>query len=292
MKRIAVVTDSTTGLPVDIVEEFDIPVIPLNVHWGEEIYKDGVTLDAPTFYRWLQERQDFPKTSQPSAGEFMTFFAGVAERFETDIILGIFISSDLSGTFTSANLAKKEMPELNIEVVDSRFISMGAGFMVMEAARLAREGASMGTILKNVREIQESLHIFFAVDTLEYLHRGGRIGGAARLLGTALSLKPLLMIHEGQVEPLEKVRRRRKSLQRVVEVSKEHLNSKPPEELAILHTGDDEDLEFVVDMVTEELKPKRLYKNILTPVVGTHGGPGTIGLTFYTENNSMRLARG
>ena len=285
MGRIAVVTDSTAGLPAELIEELEISIIPLNVHWGDETYKDGVTLDRTTFYRWLQERADFPKTSQPSAGEFMEFFDEVAARFETDTILGIFISSDLSGTFASASLAKNERPDLNIELFDSRSISMGAGFMVMAAARMAREGASMEAILDRLNVMKQNTHIFFAVNTLEYLHRGGRIGGAARFLGTALNLKPLLMIQDGRVESLEKVRRRRKSIQRIVEVAGEQLKNNSPEEVAILHTQADEDLEFIADLVIEQLKPKRLYKNILTPVVGTHGGPGTLGVVFYVDGN-------
>jgi len=285
MGRIVVVTDSTAGLPADLIEELEIPIIPLNVHWGDETYKDGVTLDKTTFYRWLQERADFPQTSQPSAGEFIEFFNEVAERFETDTILGIFISSDLSGTWASAALAKQEMPDLNIELFDSQSVSMGAGFMVMKAARMAREGASMEAILNRLNAMRQNTHIFFAVDTLEYLHRGGRIGGAAKFLGTALNLKPLLMIQNGRVESLEKVRRRRKSLQRIVEVASEQLKNTPPEELAILHTQTDQDLDFITELVSDHLKPKQLYMNILTPVVGTHGGPGTLGIVFYLNSN-------
>jgi DegV family protein with EDD domain len=284
MSRIAVVTDSTAGLDADLLDELDISVIPLNVHWGDDNYKDGVTLDAVTFYQWLQERQDFPKTSQPSAGEFMDFFDDVAKRFKTDTILGVFISSDLSGTYASAMLAKNNLPEMHIEIFDSRSVSMGAGFMAMIAAKMAAEGVDMDAIVNRLQAIRENSHLLFAVDTLEFLHRGGRIGGAARLLGTALNLKPLLEVRDGRVEALEKVRRRRKSIQRVVEVAVERLQGQIPEELAILHTGEEKDLGFLTDLINEHIKPRRFYASILTPVVGTHGGPGSIAIAFYTEN--------
>ncbi|HNT76217.1 MAG TPA: DegV family protein [Anaerolineae bacterium] len=282
MERIVIVTDSTAGLSAEVLAEWDIPVIPLNVHWGEVSYKDGETLDAETFYRWLQERADFPKTSQPSAGEFMAFFDDVARRFQTKTIVGIFISSELSGTCASALLAQQDMPELDITVFDSRSVSMGAGLMVLEAARMAREGASKETLLARLAQLRDGMHVFFAVDTLEYLHRGGRIGGAARFLGTALNLKPILMLKEGRVESLEKVRLRRKSLQRVVEVAAGQVNGRPPATVAILHTGGNGDLGFMTDLVEQQLKPLQVTHNLLTPVVGTHVGPGALGVVFYT----------
>ncbi len=282
MGNIAIITDSTAGLSADVTAGFDIPVIPLNIHWGTDTFKDGETLAAQTFYRMLQEREDFPKTSQPSAGEFMVFYEAAARRFNTDNILGIYISSKLSGTCASASLAQSNMPNLNIEVFDSLSISAGAEMMVLEACRLARGGATMEVILARLKQMRANTYFYFAVDTLEYLHRGGRIGGAARLLGTALSLKPLLMVEDGRVESLEKVRRRRKSLQRVVEVAAAKLAGKAPQELAIIHTGADKDLDYMTDLVNEQLKPQWLYKNILTPVVGAHTGPGVIGVVFHT----------
>ena len=282
MGNIAIVTDSTAGLSADVIAEFDIPIIPLNVHWGTDIFKDGETLAAQTFYRMLQEREDFPKTSQPSAGEFITFYEAAARHFNTDNILGIYISSKLSGTCASAVLAQNNMPDLNIEVFDSFSISSGAGMMVLEACQMAQDGATMEAILTRLEQMRANTYFYFAVNTLEYLHRGGRIGGAARFLGTALNLKPLLMVENGRVESLEKVRRRRKSLQRVVAVAADKLAGKHPKDVGIVHTGEDKDLDFMIDLVNEQLKPQHLRTSILTPVVGTHVGPGAIGVAFHT----------
>lgn len=277
-----IVTDSTSNLSPGPAEALDIPIIPLNVHWEGQSYLDGVTLEADTFYRWLQARDEFPKTSQPSAGAFIDFFKEVAERYETDTILGIFISSDMSGTLASALQAREQLPDLHIELVDSRSVSMGLGLQVLVAVEAQQAGKTLSETLDLVKRCYETLDVIFAVDTLEFLHRGGRIGGAARLLGSALNLKPVLTVEDGVVNSLEKVRSRGKSLRRMLKIAEERLDGQRPEALAILHTEGGEDLANVEAMVAERLKPKRTYVRVLTPVVGTHGGPGTLGLAFYT----------
>ena len=284
MDRFVVVTDSTANLPPELVSEYDIPMIPLTVHWGEETYLDGVTLDASTFYKWLQEREAFPTTSQPSPGAFIEFFLSVAKKHETKNILGIFISAELSGTLASAIQAKNELPNLNIELIDSRSTSMGLGMQVLTAIRAEREGQPLEVAIEQVQHVRDNMNIIFAVDTLEYLHRGGRIGGAARLLGTALNLKPVLQIEDGKVMPLEKVRMRRKSLQRVVEIVSERVDGRHLGGVAIIHAQAGADADLVAGWIKELFAPEIMYNTILTPVVGTHAGPGTIGVAFYVED--------
>lgn len=284
MNRFVVVTDSTANLPPELVSEYDIPMIPLTVHWGEETYLDGVTLDTPTFYKWLQEREAFPTTSQPSPGAFIEFFQEVAQKYETTNILGIFISAELSGTLASAIQAQADLPDLNIELIDSRSTSMGLGMQVLTAVRAAREGQPLEVAIERVQHVRDNMYIIFAVDTLEYLHRGGRIGGAARLLGTALNLKPVLHLEDGKVMPLEKVRMRRKSLQRVVEIVKERVDGRRLVEVAIIHAQAGEDADLIEGWLKELFTPEVMYNTILTPVVGTHAGPGTIGVAFYVAD--------
>ncbi len=281
MNRFVVVTDSTANLPSQLVAEYDIPMIPLTVHWGEETYLDGVDLDATTFYQWLQEREAFPTTSQPSPGAFIEFFLSVAEKYGTTDILGIFISAELSGTLASAIQAKAELPDLHIELIDSRSVSMGLGMQVLTAARAAREGQPLEVAIERAQHVRDKMQIIFAVDTLEYLHRGGRIGGAARLLGTALNLKPVLHLEDGKVMPLEKVRKRRKSLQRVIEIVKERVAGRRLVEVAVIHAQADEDAVLMEGWLKELSTPEVMYQTVLTPVVGTHAGPGTIGVAFY-----------
>lgn len=290
MNQFAVITDSTSNLHPGPADEMGIPVIPCTVHWGEESYLDGITLDVPTFYRWLQERKEFPKTSQPSAGAFIEFFQQVAEAQKTKAILAVLVSSLLSGTIASAEQAKaylaEHRPDLRIELVDSYSVSMGLGLQTMVAKRVADRGGSIEAAIAAARRCYETSHVLFAVDTLEYLHRGGRIGGAARLVGSALNLKPVLTISDGRVEALEKVRSRPKSLRRVVEIAEERLQGRRPAELALIHAEAGADPEFIAfgEMVAERLRPQQVYTCVLTPVVGTHGGPGTIGMAFYTDS--------
>ncbi len=285
MSNIVVVTDSTSNLPPDLVSEQEIPVIPLKVHWGDETYIDGVTLQPEQFYRWLQERDDFPTTSQPSAGEFIEFFKSVTEKYTSDItILGIFISSELSGTLLSATQAKAMLPDLDIHLVDSRSVSLGLGFQVLAAQQAVQAGVSLEEVLERVQRVRESTTLIFTVDTLEYLHRGGRIGGAARLLGSALNLKPLLTIEDGRVEVLEKIRSRRKAIQRMLDLAEERLGDRKPVAVGVIDVDAVETADSVVGAVMARLKPGRLYRSWVTPVVGGHAGPGTVGIGFYTAD--------
>ncbi len=284
MGKIVVVTDSTANLNAELLQEYAIPVIPLKVHWDGETYLDGVTLGPDTFYQMLKTRPQLPTTSQPSAGEFIEFFRRVARDHKADTILGIFISSELSGTLYSAAQAQAELrDEVHIELIDSRFTSMGTGFQALTAVRAAREGADLDSIMQQVLLVRAKTELIFVVDTLEYLHKGGRIGGAARLLGTALNLKPILTMDNGRVEALEKVRSRKKSLQRMLELAEEHLAGRRPAELAVIYTEMTEEIEQLVAEVNTRLRPQRLYTTVLTPVVGVHTGPNAAGLIFYPE---------
>lgn len=280
MSDFVIVTDSTANLPEDQQAKYNVPTIPLNVHWGEDTFLDGVTLKADAFYKLITERKDFPKTSQPSVGVFIDFFKSVAEKYETDTILGIFVSSDLSGTMASAIQAKAELPDMHIELVDSRSVSMGLGLQVLAALRAEEQGKNLQETMEIVQSCYDNSHVIFAVDTLEYLHRGGRIGGAARLLGSALNLKPVLTIEGGRVESLEKVRSRRKSLNRVLEIVTERTGGQPPVEVSIIQAVAEDEAVVLRDLVIEQLKPGRISICTLTPVVGTHGGPGTLGIAF------------
>lgn len=291
MNHFVVVTDSTSNLAPGLDEEYGVDVIPLNIHWGDDTFLDGVTLKADTFYRWLRERKDFPKTSQPSAGAFIEFFEEVAERKQVDMILGIFVSAELSGTLASALQAKAHLatkcPDLHIELVDSRSVSMGLGVQVLVAARALKAGKTLEETLGLVKQCRDSTNVIFAVDTLEYLHRGGRIGGAARLLGSVLNLKPVLTIMDGRIEPLEKVRSRKKSLRRVVEIIVERWTGRQPTEVAIIQAEAGDDLPWFTELVESQMPCEKFCTRILTPVVGTHGGPGTIGLVVYAVDEEL-----
>jgi DegV family protein with EDD domain len=276
-QSIAIVTDSTAYLPPDVRERLGIPVIPLNVLWGEEVLKDGVDIDPPTFYRHLQTAKVMPTTSQPSAGEFVEFFRRVAEEKGTDTIVGAFISSQLSGTIASAEAAKGLLPDLRIEVVDSRSTSMGLGFQVMAAAEAAQAGASVEEVLAAAARVRERLYILFMVDTLEFLHRGGRIGGGKRFLGTALQIKPILGL-DGVIEGVEQVRTKKKALARMLEIMQERAKNSSVFRAAVVHANALEEAQALAENVRDLLKPEELYLAEVSPVIGTHTGPGTLGI--------------
>lgn len=281
-RPIVVVTDSTAYLPSDVRERLGIPVIPLNVLWGEEVLKDGVDIDPPTFYRRLQTAKVMPTTSQPSAGEFVEFFRRVADEKGTDTIVGVFISSQLSGTVASAEAAKELLPNLRIEVVDSRSTSMGQGFQAMAAAEAAQAGAPLEEVVAAAHRVRQNLYILFMVDTLEFLHRGGRIGGGKRFLGTALQIKPLLGL-DGVIEGVEQVRTKKKALARMLEIMEEKAGSRPVFRAAVVHANAPEDLHALARDVSARLRPEELYLAEVSPVIGTHTGPGTLGMCIVTR---------
>jgi DegV family protein with EDD domain len=279
--RIVVVTDSSAYIPEEALGDLNIPVIPVWLIWGDERFRDGVDIDPPTFYRRLRESEVFPTTSQPSAGEFEGFFQQVGA--EADAIVGVFLTSKLSGTMASAQAAQMELPELNIRIVDSLSVSMGLGFVVLAAARAAAAGRSLDDVVAVAEEMRDRIHLLFVVDTLEYLHRGGRIGGAKWLLGTALNIKPLLHFVDGTIEPLVQVRTKRKAVAQMLDVVEERLGGRRMAEASVVDANSPEEGDAVAELVKERFGISTVYRTLLSPAIGTHGGPGTLAIGFYAE---------
>jgi DegV family protein with EDD domain len=279
--KIVVVTDSSAYIPEEALGGLTIPVIPLWVMWGDENFRDGVDIDPPAFYRRLQESELFPTTSQPAAGEFEDFFrqAGVG----ADAVVGVFITSKLSGTVANALAAQARLSELTIRVVDSLSVSMGLGFIALAAARAAAAGKSLDAVVAAAEEMRDRMHLLFTVDTLEYLHRGGRIGGAKWLMGTALKIKPLLHFENGTIEPLAQVRTKRKAIAQMLEVAEERLGGKRMAEAAVIDADSPAEGDAIAEQVRERFGISPVYRAPLSPAIGTHGGPGTVGIAFYAE---------
>jgi DegV family protein with EDD domain len=275
------VTDSTANIPAEALGDFDIPVIPLWLIWGEERFRDNVDIDPHTFYARLPESTVFPTTSQPSAGEFEQFFRGVASH--ADGIVGVFISSKLSGTVASAQAAQAALPEIPIRVIDSRSTSMGLGFAVLKAARAAADGKSLQEVAAAAESICDCAQVLFAVDTLEYLHRGGRIGGAKRFLATALNIKPLLHLDNGHIEGLAQIRTKRKAVQQLLQVAEERLSDSCMAEASVLDVAAPEEGDALAEQVASRFGLSTVYRTTVSPVVGAHAGPGTVGLCFYPQ---------
>jgi DegV family protein with EDD domain len=226
----------------------------------------------------LSQSSSTPTTSQVTIGSFNTIFD---ELLSQDYqILNILISSKLSGTIESANQAKAMLSGATIEIIDSHSTAMALGFQVLTVARAVVEAANWKDCINLAKQARNHTGVIFAVDTLEFLHRGGRIGGGARFLGTALNIKPILELQDGRVEPLERVRTRKKSLARVIELIEERIGERHPIRLAALHANSPDDARWLMEEAKKRLDIDETIYSEVSPVVGTHAGPGTVGLAF------------
>lgn len=275
---VAIVTDSTAYLPKDWIEKYNLRVAPSVVIWDGEELRDGVDITADEFFTRLANSATMPTTSQPTPAYFKSIYEELLA--EGKDILGVHISHKLSGTFASAEQAKALFPDANIENVDTLSAAMGEGWPLLMAVRAAEAGKSLGECKAIVEEASKHTGILLTVETLEFLHRGGRIGGAQRLVGTMLNFKPILEVIDGRIEPVERVRTRKKSLNRIVELAVEKIGDRRPVYLAVIHANAVEDAEMVMEMMGERVPLKARVVTSVAPTVGTHTGPGTIGIVY------------
>ncbi|MBC7261199.1 MAG: DegV family protein [Chloroflexi bacterium] len=282
MVKVAIITDSSSDIPPDLAQRLDIRIIPLKILFGTQVFHDRVDITPQEFYRKLRESKALPTTSQPSAGDFVQVYQEVSQA--ADSIVSIHISGALSGTVESAHMARTQMGDsIPIHIVDSRSTSMGLGFMVLAAAKMAAEGQDAPQIVAQVQKLIPRMNVLFVVDTLEYLHKGGRIGGAKRLLGSVLNIKPLLYLHDGQVDVLEQTRTKRGALNRLLEVVEERIGTARGVHMAIVHAEAPGEARALKEEMEKRFHCQELYVLDLSPVLGVHTGPGVIGVGFYTE---------
>lgn len=281
MSKVAIVTDSTANLSEDSIASNGITSIPLQLIWGEDTYRDGLDITPLEFYTRLKSAKVMPSSSQPSPAAFHSVYTDLLDQgFD---ILSIHISAKLSGTLDSAIQAKNMIGSDRIALVDSKSTSMAQGFLVLLAARAAKEGASFAECRQLVEKAVDRTGVYFVVSTLEFLRRGGRIGGAAAFLGTALNLKPILMLHGGRVEPKEKVRTMSKALDRVADILVEKVGDQKPLHLSVLHANAPIEAEQLLKKAQDRLPNDIIQESVVTPVspvIGTHTGPGTVGFAY------------
>lgn len=282
-QKIVVVTDSSAFIPEEALGGLSIPVIPLWITWDNERLRDGVDIDPPTLYRRLRESKTLPKTSEPSVEDFVSFFQQVATEQKADAIVAVLVSSGLSRTFSSARAAQAQLPEFTIRIVDSLSISMALGFTALAAARASAAGQSLDEVVARAEIVRSRTRFLFVVDTLEYLRRGGRVVGARWLLGTALQIKPLLHVKGGRLEPLAQVRTKSRALSAMLDAVEEQLQGKQMAEVAVCDVDNPAERDAVAEQVGKRFDVSTVYRCTLSPAVGAHGGPGTVGLAFYTE---------
>ena len=279
---IKVVTDSTSDLPADVAESLGIEVVPLNVHFGSDVYKDRVNLMPDTFYDKLINGDVLPTTSQPSVGEFIDVYERLGS--DADGIVSVHISEKLSGTMNSARLASQQAnADCPIEVVDTFQVSMGVGICAMEAAEVANSGGDMNQVILAARNAVTRSQCFFMLETLEFLQKGGRIGKAQALIGNLLKIRPMLILQEGEVHPLGRERTRRKGIAKLVDTVAELA---PISGLAVMYsTGPDEAqtlAQNVSKFMIEGREPMMLQ---IGPVIGTYAGPDTLGIALISAKS-------
>ena len=273
---IRVVTDSTADLPADMAQDLGIHVVPLNVHFGEDTFLDGVDINPDDFYRRLVASARAPTTSQPSVGAFVETYERLLA--ESDGVVSVHLSSHVSGTHNSATQAREEMgKDKPIVVVDSLQASLSLGLAVQAAARAAQRGAGLAEVQAEAESASGRAHLFGLLETLEYLQRGGRIGRAQAWVGTLLRVKPILTIRDGIAHPLERPRTRAKGVDRLVELTVEH---SPLEGLAVIHSNSPEHAAALVERVAACLPEGKIIVGRFGPVMGTYLGPGALGIAL------------
>lgn len=281
--RIAIVTDSTCDIPRDMVKKLGIHLIPLYINWGIEVYRDLVEMDATTFYNRLMTDSVNPSTSCVTPQDFTEHLSGIKDAGFDEIVL-ITIGDRYSATH---QMAVKVVDEIGIPVhlVDSRSVSIGLGAQVITAARRRNEGASISEILETIDRVRQQTRVYFTVDTLEYLHRGGRIGAAAAFVGTALKLKPSLYLdhEEGQIKPGQKIRTRKKAMKTLVDSFLKEFQPSDRLHIMIAHAVCPDDAEELIEDLKKRIIPVEIILTHVSSVVGVHAGPGAVGIGGFID---------
>lgn len=282
---IKIVTDSTSYIPKQYIEDYEISVVSLNVILNGESYRE-VELSNETFYEKMKQAKEIPTSSQPAPGEISDIFKRIISN--GDSILGIFLSSDMSGTISSANLVKEmileEYPEGSIEIIDSRTNCMQLGYVVLEAAKAAKEGKSMAEVIDIASKVINSSRFIFTPETLDYLKKGGRIGGAAALLGNILQIKPILTVKDGKTTVLTKVRTKKKAIDSMINILEQDMSSRKLRGITVHHINCYDEGVLLANKIQEKLGIDVNIKSI-GPVIGLHVGPGSIGIAYYCDES-------
>ena len=272
---VKIITDSLSDITGDIAEELGITVVPVYVRFGEEVYRDRIEMTTDEFYHRLVHGSIWPTTTQPSPGDFVDVYNRLSS--ETDEILVITLSSKLSGTYESALHAKSIIEkECRIELIDSMTVVMGLGLIVISAAKAALAGASLDEVAALVRKAMPRSHAIMSFDTLKYLAKGGRIGKAQGLMGSLLSVKPILTMRDGEVAPLTRVRSRAAGIDYLYDfvAGFSHI-----EELAVEHATTPDEADKLVERISSLFPKERIYRSTVSPVIGTYVGPHVLSVS-------------
>ena len=281
--KIALLTDSTCDIPQEFLDKYDIKVVPLTIIWGGEQFQDGVNLTAKDFYKRLETDPSLPTTSQPTPLQMLQAYETAKDNGAEEVLI-ITISSAMSGTYESAKAAA-EMADFPVKVLDSKANSMSLGWQVLAAARAREAGGDLQAMVNAADEARGSMVYIITLDTLEYLHKGGRIGGASHFIGNLLNLKPQISVdhNSGEVAGGRRSRTRKKALNDLFVDFFDQVDREKPLRIAVLHNAALEEAQTLVEKIKTEIDPEEIIISIVSPVLGVHTGPRALAICGYTE---------
>lgn len=274
-----IIIDTTAGLPRDLTKKLGIPVIPQYVIFGEKSYRDDTELDTQSFLKLLKQSKQLPKTAAPPPELYKPYFQQAAEKGESVVV--ITPSEKVSGTYNSAMTARDEFKSADIRVIDSRSIAGNFGTLSLLAHEMALAGKSADEIEVKIKELISRGRTYFLIDTLEYLQKGGRIGGARALIGELLQVKPILQIKEGQVAPFDQERTKKRALGKLIEIVTEQVAASSEPHLCVMHVDAQEDAKALADNLSTNLKISTIPLYELPPAIVVHAGPKTLAVGFF-----------
>ncbi|GEL04475.1 DegV family protein [Rummeliibacillus stabekisii] len=277
----AIVTDSTAYLSEDEIKDLNIHVVPLSVIFEGESYEEGVDLDVGTFYKKVREEKELPKTSQPPIGKFVSLFEKLAKDY--DEVVTIHLSSGISGTYQGAVQAGEMVKNLDVHGFDSEIACYVQGFYVIEAGKMAKQGASAKEIIAKLEEMKKTVRAYFMVDDLAHLQRGGRLSAASALIGGLLQVKPILHFQDKVIVPFEKIRTRKKALKRIEDLLGEDVAVHPNIKASVIHGNCEEEGKEWMRVLQEKYPSVEFTLSYFGPVIGTHLGEGSLGLGWYRK---------
>lgn len=287
MKQVVIIADSTADVPQATVSEYGIHIVPMRLAFGEQSFLEGIDITAEEFYDKLAKSRDLPTTSQTSPSQYVEVYRDMLDKYPGSSIISIHLSSGMSGTYQSAVLAKQMLEEeldgqIDITPIDSLCATYGFGLQVVHAARMAQQGASVEAICSEVERLGKARRLYFLVDTLEYLQKGGRIGKAAAILGNLLNIKPILSVdQEGVIYAVDKVRGRKKAVSRVIELFVNDLKGLKDINVAVCDCVNPEGAEEIIQLLSEHFTLHEIVRTSIGAVVGSHVGPGTVATFIW-----------
>jgi DegV family protein with EDD domain len=281
--KIALLTDSTCDIPQEILDKYDIKVVPLTIIWGEEQFQDGVNLTATDFYKRLETDPSLPTTSQPTPQQMVLAYEAAKNNGAEEVLI-ITISSAMSGTHESAKAAAS-MVDFPVKVLDSKANSMSLGWQVLASARARENGGDLQAMIDAADQARSTMVYIITLDTLEYLHKGGRIGGASHFIGNLLNLKPQISVdhNSGEVAGGRRSRTRKKALNDLFVDFFDQVDREKPLRIAVLHNAALEEAKTLTEKIKSEINPAEIIISIVSPVLGVHTGPRAVAICGYTE---------